>query len=207
VTLLADQSLGWLPALLDYLGVATFAMVSTVAARDRELDLISTMFLGTVAGIGGGTVRDVIINQPVFWTQNPTYLFVCIAASALTWFVHVGERRRMALSVMDALGITAFAVVGALKATTVQLPAAVAVAMGIVTATCGGVLRDLLAVDKPVLVRKDVYITAALVAAGGFVLAIRLGLRADIAALLATAAGATLRIVAMTRNWQLPAPR
>jgi uncharacterized membrane protein YeiH len=207
VTLLADQPLSWLAALLDYLGVATFAMVSSIAARDRQLDLVSAIFLGTVAGVGGGTVRDVIIDQPVFWTQNATYLFVCIAASALTWFVPVGTRRRLILSIMDALGITAFAVVGALKATTVQLPAAVAIAMGIVTATCGGVLRDLLAVEKPVLVRKDVYITASLVAAGGFVLAIRLGLRADLAALLATAAGATLRIVAMTRRWQLPAPR
>lgn len=205
--LLAPDRASWLPALLDYLGVATFALVSTVRARDRKLDLVSTVFLGTVAGIGGGTVRDVIIDQPVFWTQNSMYLLVCLIASMVGWFVHLGERRRLVLSVMDAVGISAFAVVGALKAIAVGLPAPVAVSMGIVTAICGGILRDLLAVDKPVLVRKDVYITAALVAAGGFVLAVRLGLRADLAALLAAGAGAALRITAIARDWELPAPR
>lgn len=195
-----------LTSVLDYVGVATFAMVSTVGARDRQLDLVSAALLGTVAGIGGGTLRDLVLDRPVFWLRSPGYLYVCVAAATLVWFVGAGPRRRQTLLFLDALGISAFAVVGALIATDEHMAAPVAVVMGILTATCGGILRDVLAGETASLVRKDIYISVAMLSALVFVVAVRLGLPQVPAAIAGAATGAVLRILAITRRWQMPNP-
>jgi len=195
-----------LPAVLDYVGVATFAMVSTVRARDSRLDLVSAALLGTVAGIGGGTLRDLLLGRPVFWVHAPGYLFVCAAAATLVWFVGAGPRRRTTLLFLDASGISAFAVVGALIARETGAPAPVAVVMGILTATCGGILRDVLAGERAVLVRRDIYVTVALLSAGLFVSAATLGLPPTPAAIGAAVIGTAVRVLAITFHWQLPAP-
>lgn len=195
-----------LPAVLDYVGVATFAMVSTVGARERRLDLVSAALLGTVAGIGGGTLRDLLLGRTVFWTLAPSYLYVCAGAAALVWFVGAGPRRRQTLLFLDALGISAFAVVGALIAREAGVSAPIAVVMGILTATCGGILRDVLAGERAVLVRKDVYVTVALLSAVLFVVAVDLGTPAVPAAIGAAGIGTALRILAITKRWQMPAP-
>ncbi|MFC4854642.1 trimeric intracellular cation channel family protein [Actinophytocola glycyrrhizae] len=150
-----------LTAVLDYIGVATFAMVSTIAARDRRLDLVSAALLASVAGVGGGTLRDLLLERTVFWLHNPGYLYVCVGAATLVWFVGAGPRRRQALLFLDALGVSAFAVVGALIARESGVAAPVAVALGLppVPAAIGG-----------------------------------------------AAAGTVLRVLAITRRWQLPAP-
>lgn len=195
-----------LPSVLDFVGVATFAMVSTVGARDRRLDLLSAVLLASVAGIGGGTLRDLVLGRPVFWVQAPAYLFVCAGAAALVWFVGAGPRRRMTLTFLDALGISAFAVVGALIARDVGVPAPVQVVMGILTATCGGILRDVLAGERAALVRRDIYVTVALLSAAAFVTAAAAGVPPIPAAIGAAAVGTVLRVLAILRRWQLPAP-
>ncbi len=195
-----------LTAVLDYVGVATFARVSTVGARDRRLDLVSAALLGTVAGIGGGTLRDLALDRTVFWLHAPGYLYVCAAAVTLVWFAGAGPRRRQTLLFVDALGISAFAVVGALIAREEGVAAPVAVVMGILTATCGGILRDVLAGERAVLVRKDVYVTAAMLSALVFVGAVELGLAPVPAAIAGAVVGTVLRVLAIARRWQLPAP-
>ncbi len=195
-----------LTAVLDYVGVATFAMGSTVGARDRRLDLVSAALLGTVAGIGGGTLRDLALDRTVFWLHAPSYLYVCVGAATLVWFVGAGPRRRQTLLFLDALGISAFAVVGALIARDEGVAAPVAVVMGILTATCGGILRDVLAGELAALVRKDVYISVAMLSALVFVVGVELGLPQVPAAIAGAAVGTVLRVLAITRRWQLPAP-
>jgi uncharacterized membrane protein YeiH len=195
-----------LTAVLDYIGVATFAMVSTVGARDRRLDLVSSALLGTVAGIGGGTLRDLLLDRTVFWVHAPAYLAVCVGAATLVWFLGAGPRRRQTLLFLDALGISAFAVVGALIAREAGVAAPVAVVMGILTATCGGILRDVLAGEHAVLVRKDIYVTVALLSSVIFVVAVELGLPAVPAAIAGAAVGTVVRVLAITRRWQMPAP-
>jgi uncharacterized membrane protein YeiH len=195
-----------LTAVLDYVGVATFAMGSTVGARDRRLDLVSSALLGTVAGIGGGTLRDLLLDRTVFWLHAPGYLYVCAAAATLVWLAGAGPRRRQTLLFLDALGISAFAVVGTLIAGESGVSAPISVVMGILTATCGGILRDVLAGDHAVLVRKDVYVTVALLAAVTFVVATELGLPPVPAAITGATLGTVLRVLAITRHWQLPAP-
>lgn len=195
-----------LTAVLDYVGVATFAMVSTVGARDRGFDLVSSALLGTVAGIGGGTLRDLVLDRPVFWLAAPGYLYVCVGAAALVWFVGAGPRRRTALLILDASGISAFAVVGALIAREEDVLAPVAVVMGILTATCGGILRDVLAGERAVLVRKDIYVTVALLSAAVFVVAVEVGVAPVPAAVAGAATGTVLRVLAITFRWRMPAP-
>jgi uncharacterized membrane protein YeiH len=195
-----------LTAVLDYVGVATFAMVSTVGARDRGLDPVSSALLATVAGVGGGTLRDLLLDRPVFWLAAPGYLYVCAGAAALVWFVGAGPRRRATLLVLDASGISAFAVVGALIAREEGVVAPVAVVMGILTATCGGILRDVLAGERAVLVRKDVYVTAALLSAVAFVVAVEAGLPRVPAAVGGAVLGTVLRVLAITLGWRMPAP-
>lgn len=192
--------------MLDFVGVATFAMVSTVAARDRRLDVVSAVFLATVAGVGGGTLRDLLLDRPVFWLRAPAYLFVCAGAAMLVWFAGAGPRRRLTLLLLDASGISAFAVVGALIARDAGVSAPVQIVMGILTATCGGVLRDVLAGEHSVVVRKDVYVSVALLSASTFVAASALGAPAIPAAIGAAAIGTVLRVLAILRRWQLPAP-
>ena len=195
-----------LTAVLDYVGVATFAMVSTVGSRDRGLDPVSSALLATVAGIGGGTLRDLVLDRPVFWLAAPGYLYVCAGAAALVWFLGAGPRRRATLLILDASGVSAFAVVGALIAREEGVAAPIAVVMGILTATCGGILRDVLAGERAVLVRKDVYVTVALLSAVVFVVAVELGVAAVPAAVAGAATGLVLRVLAITFTWQLPAP-
>lgn len=195
-----------LPAVLDYVGVATFAMVSTVGARDRRLDLVSAALLGTVAGIGGGTLRDLLLGRTVFWMLAPGYLYVCAGAATLVWFLGAGPRRRMTLLFLDALGISAFAVVGALIARETGMSAPIAVVMGILTATCGGILRDVLAGERAVLVRKDIYVTVAMLSAMLFVVAVELSAPAVPAAIGAAGIGTAVRVLAITKRWQMPAP-
>jgi uncharacterized membrane protein YeiH len=195
-----------LTAVLDYIGVATFAMVSTVRARDRRLDLVSSALLATVAGVGGGTLRDLLLDRTVFWLHDPGYLYVCVGAATVVWLAGAGPRRRQTLLFLDALGISSFAVVGALIAREAAVSAPVAVVMGILTATCGGILRDVLAGDHAVLVRKDIYVTVALLSASVFLAAVGLGLPPVPAAIGGAAAGTVLRVLVITRRWQLPAP-
>ncbi|HTV69021.1 MAG TPA: trimeric intracellular cation channel family protein [Rhizobiaceae bacterium] len=154
--------------LLDYAGVAVFAATGALAASRKQLDIIGFIFLAAVTGIGGGTFRDLILDVPVVWVANPDYLIVCAIVAVIVYFTaHLVESRYKLLLWLDALGLSAYAVLGAYKGLVVTGSAEVAVVMGVLTATFGGILRDLLANEPSVLLRPEVYVTAAL--AGAFV--------------------------------------
>lgn len=157
----------WLVALFDYLGVIIFAVSGALVARQRQMDPVGFALVGTVTGVGGGTLRDLLLGvRPVFWIEDPTYVVVCVIASVATFFVAgpVAARRR-ALLWADALGLATFTVLGTQAALAQQAPAVIAVAMGVMTATFGGILRDVLCDDVPLILRREIYATAALVGA------------------------------------------
>lgn len=152
--------------LLDYAGVAVFAATGALAASRKRLDIIGFLFLASATAIGGGTFRDVILNIPVFWIGNTDYIFICVIMSVLVFFTaHRIESRYKLLLWLDAVGMAAFAVMGAAKGLTVTGSAPVAIVMGMLTATFGGVLRDLLASERSVLLTREIYVTAALAGA------------------------------------------
>ncbi len=189
---------------LDYLGVGVFAVTGALAAARSRHDVVTFAAFAILTGIGGGTLRDLLIGVPVFWVHAPGYIYVCLAAAGAVWIV--GERpwRSRALVWFDAVGLAAYAVLGAAKALAAGVPPPVAVVMGALTATFGGILRDLFAGQPSVLLRREIYITAAVLAATVFTGAETLGLDARLSGLAAFAAGFGLRAGAIALGWTLP---
>lgn len=194
---------GFLP-LLDYLGVGMFAVTGALAAARRQHDVITFFAFAVMTGMGGGTLRDLLIGVPVFWLHASGYLWVCLAAGAIVWAM--GERpwsSRIFLW-LDAGGLAAYAVLGSAKALATGVTPLVAVVMGVLTATFGGVLRDLFAGEVSVLLRREIYVTAAAATAIVFVLLRLAGIELWPSVALAFAAGFALRVGAITKGWSLP---
>lgn len=198
---------------VETLGVAVFALTGALVAARRGMDPFGFALLATVTGVGGGTLRDLLLGlRPVFWIGDPTDLVVCIGVSAATYALGPGRvaaleggRRSRALIWADALGLALFAVAGAQKALAAGATGLTAVVLGTVTATFGGIIRDLLAGVTPLVLRQEIYVTAAALGAAAFVAARWLGIEPGPAAALGFVAGFALRALAILRGWSLPA--
>jgi uncharacterized membrane protein YeiH len=189
--------------ILDYAAVAVFAATGALAAARRKHDIITFGFFAAVTGVGGGTLRDLLIGAPVFWVHRPEFLVVCLATAAAIWIIGWGKRGKRLLW-FDALGMSGYAVVGALKAASLGVPPISAVVMGVLTATFGGIIRDVLAEEPSVLLRRELYVTAALTAACVFVGLSALGIASFAAGLGGFLAGFALRAGAILFGWTLP---
>lgn len=192
--------------ILDYAGVAVFAATGALSASRKQLDIIGYLFLASVTGIGGGTMRDVVLGAtPVFWVTNPTYLLVCATVAVILFFTaHLFDSRYRVLVWLDAIGLAAYCVMGAAKGFAATGSAGVALVTGMLTATFGGILRDLLAGEPSVLLRPEVYVTAALIGAGAFVLATMAGLPLAAASTLGVLSAFVVRGGALKYGWTLP---
>jgi uncharacterized membrane protein YeiH len=188
---------------LDYVGVAVFAISGALAAARGRQDPVTFAAFAIVTGVGGGTLRDLLIGAPVFWVHDPGYIYVSLAAAAAVWIA--GERpwRSQALAWFDAIGLAAYAILGAAKGINAHVSPPIAIVMGTLTATFGGILRDLLAGQPSVLLRREIYITAAVLAAMVFVVVSQFT-NATIAAVVAFVAGFGLRAGAIAYGWTLP---
>ncbi len=193
-------------AALDWLGVVVFAISGALVASRKQMDIVGFALLGTVTGIGGGTLRDVLLDRgPVFWVQEPAYLIVCVIVSGLVFATaHIPQSRYRVLLWFDALGLALFAVTGAERALLAGAGPVVAVAMGVVTATFGGIIRDVLGSESPVVLSREVYVTAALIGAIVFVGLTGLGLPREVALGGGLIAGLLVRGTALWRGWSLP---
>lgn len=193
---------------LDYAGVALFAATGALAASRKQLDIIGFLFLAAMTGIGGGTVRDLVLGVPVFWVVQPAYLLACAATAILIYFTaHLVESRYRWLLWFDAIGLSAYCVIGAEKGLAASGSATVAVVMGMLTGTFGGILRDVLAGEPSVLLRREVYVTAALLGALVFVAADAAGLDHLLSTGLGFAVAAAIRGSALAFQWTLPTYR
>lgn len=158
--------------LLDLFGVAVFAVSGSLAAGRKRMDLFGVCVLGFATAVGGGTLRDLLLGvRPVFWITDPTYVYVVVVASIMTF---IGARFReppaRLLLVADAMGLAMFCVIGADKALLVGVRPVIAVIMGIITGVAGGMIRDVLTGEIPLILRREIYATAALCGAVAFVL-------------------------------------
>ena len=128
----------------DLFTVGVFAASGALAAAEKRLDVLGFVFFGTVTGVGGGTLRDLLLDVDVFWITEPHYLWICIVVPGLTWYLApVLSARRRLLLWADALGLGLFSVLGCARALEHGVPAIVAVVMGVMTATFGGLLREI----------------------------------------------------------------
>ena len=191
--------------LLDYFGIAVFAVSGALLAAEKRQTLVTFIFFAVVTGIGGGTVRDLLIGAPVFWVHTNATLLICMAAALLVWVVRGRRLAGRALLWFDAAGLAAYATYGAAKALGFGVAPVPAFAMGVLTACVGGIIRDVLAGEPSVLMRPELYVTAAALTAGVFVGLTILGLGAWPAAAVAAAAGFALRGAAIAWHWSLPA--
>lgn len=200
---MAQISLLTLPQAFSYAGVALFAATGAMAAARRKHDVVTFVFFAVITGLGGGTLRDLLLGQPVFWVRDPVQLAIAACTGVGVWLVGFREKDQRLLNWPDAIGLSAFAVLGADKALALHVSPLVAAPMGVLTATAGGIIRDITAGEPSVLLNREIYITAALVSAATYVVGQPL-IGADAASLVAFGAGAALRIAAMLFGWTLP---
>jgi uncharacterized membrane protein YeiH len=148
---------------LMYFGDVVFAVSGALTAARYRMDVLGFVLIGTITGIGGGTTRDVLLGRHVWWTQNPTELMLCVVASLITFFFITSDiTRRKGMIWADALGLSVFGVVGCHVALEFGSPPVIAVFMGMVTATGGGLIRDVLTNTQPMILCGQPYATAAL---------------------------------------------
>jgi len=190
--------------LLDYFGIAVFAVSGAFVAAEKKQTLVTFIFFAVATGVGGGTLRDLLIGAPVFWVQSNIVLAICIAAALLVWFVSINRFAGVALLWFDAAGIAAYATYGAAKALGFGVAPVPAFAMGVLTACAGGIIRDVLAGEPSILMRPELYVTAAALSAGLLVVLALLGF-GWLAVIIAAFAGFALRGIAIQRGWSLPA--
>jgi len=192
---------------LDFFGIAVFAVSGALLAAERRLDFVTFVFFAAVTGVGGGTLRDLLIGAPVFWVRTNATLLICIGAAVGVWFVKPGTITRKAIDWFDAAGLAAYATYGSAKALGFGVAPVPAFAMGVLTACFGGIVRDVLAGEPTILTRKELYVTPAALAAGLFVGLNLIGAPLLVAAAVAIGLGFALRSGAMIWGWSLPAYR
>lgn len=191
--------------LIDLAGVAVFAATGSLVASRKELDLIGFAAIATFTAVGGGTVRDVLLSRTVFWLNDQVYLFVCLGVAVFAFFfAHRLQRRYVALIWADAIGLAVFAVMGAFIALQEGSTAMVAVLFGVMTATFGGLIRDVIAGETPLLLKPEIYISAALVSAGLFTLAETFEMNTVLSVIISVLAGFAVRGGAIKWGWVLP---
>jgi uncharacterized membrane protein YeiH len=193
--------------LLDLAGVAVFAVSGAIAAGRKHFDVLGVAVIATVTAIGGGTIRDVLLNRhPVFWIKDPTYLLVTFSAAALTLlYARFRKPPRISLLIADALGLALFTISGAQVAEARNLPGIIVVVMGTMTGTAGGLLRDVLSGEVPLLFRQaDLYATAAIAGATVYLTLQAAGLERTHAALIGMGTVVGLRLAAILWRLRLP---
>jgi uncharacterized membrane protein YeiH len=192
----------------DVLAAVVFAVSGALVASRKGLDVMAFMWFAVITGVGGGTVRDLILNVPVFWVQNPVYVSACLVTAVVMHVVApLVESRYRTLLWFDAFGLALVTVAGTVKASDVGAPALVAIAMGAVTGIVGGILRDTLGHVPSVLLGRQIYVTASVLGACTYV-----GLNGVGASRLAAMTAGflltfTLRGLAIKFGWSLPAFR
>ena len=202
-----NPPLATLPPLLDLAGTAVFALTGALLAARLRQTFVTMAFFALVTGVGGGTVRDLMIGAPVFWVRDPWVAPLCLGVALLAWFTprRVGEGQL--LEWLDAAGLAAFATLGAAKALAFGIEPVPAALMGVITGCVGGIVRDVLAGRPSILMRPELYVTAAALSASLGVAGKLAGLPDAATWTIAVLAGFALRGAALTWGLKLPGHR
>jgi len=190
---------------IDLFGVAVFAITGALVAGRKQMDLFGVVVLAIITGIGGGTLRDLLLGVPVFWIHQPVYIIVGLGAAlittALARFWTIG---RLPLLLADAVGLAFFCVLGAAKALQAGASPGIITLMGVMTGIVGGIIRDILSGDVPLVLRHDLYATCAVLGAGTFEILIAAGAPIEVAVWAGLLSALVLRLAAI--RWHLGLP-
>ena len=189
---------------LDYLGIGVFAISGALLAAQKRQTFVTFVFFAVATGVGGGTARDLLIGAPVFWVHQNWIFLICISAALIAWFMPLRVWGGTGLVWFDAVGLAAYATYGTAKGLAYGAAYLPAFAMGVLTACAGGIIRDLLADEPSILLRPELYVTAAALSAGLMVLLTLGGAPAPLAGAIAVSAGFALRGLAIMKGWSLP---
>lgn len=194
--------------LLSLFGVWVFAISGSLTAAREDFDLMGISVVAVVTAIGGGTIRDVLLDRnPVFWIADPWYLWVALCGVAFTFvYVRFNKPPDATLLIMDALGLALFSISGTQLAEQQNLPPIISVVMGAITGVAGGVLRDVLCAEVPILFRRDevLYATAAICGSATYLVLHSMNADRTVAALFGLCVTAGLRFAAIYWKIKLP---
>ena len=198
-------ALASLSSVMDLVAVAVFAVTGALVASRKQMDIVGFLWLGIITGVGGGTVRDLLLGAPVFWVREPTYVVVCVLASAAVYFTaHLAQSRYRVLLWLDAIGLAMVTVAGTAKGLDAGAGPVVAIVMGVITASLGGIIRDILGHEPSIILRREIYVTAALAGALVYVAASGLGGDRLAAATLGFVTALVVRGCAIVFGWAMP---
>jgi uncharacterized membrane protein YeiH len=192
--------------LLYLIAIIAEAMTAALAAGRRSMDWVGVCLLGCVTALGGGSTRDVLLgHHPLSWVEHPSYLLItggaALATIIIARFVH---HLRKIFLLLDAIGLVVFTVIGCNVALALNLPIVIVIAAGMITGCVGGVLRDVLCADIPLLFRSELYATVSVVAGGIYVGGLSIGFNHDTVMIVAMTIGLILRLLALRFNWSMP---
>lgn len=196
-------------SILDYAGVFMFALSGGIIAARKQLDPFGALVVGSVTGMGGGTLRDLILGRDVYWVGEVEYLAIAALGAIAGYYGSVlvkgakGARQR-ALIWADAAGLSVFCVIGAQAGLAVGAHWVIAILTGVMSAAFGGLIRDIIVNDVPLILREEIYALAALAGAAAYVAAASLGVDGGIAAAGAALLAFSIRAAAIRFGWSLP---
>lgn len=191
--------------IFDLVGTVVFAMTGLLAASRKQLDLFGAIVVAMVTAIGGGTLRDILLDQPVFWVTQPIYIYIVVVSAIFMFFYSRARSAPIKLLIyLDAMGLAVFTVIGAQKAIQLGLSDPVVIMTGVMTGAVGGVIRDVLVGEVPLILRKEIYATASFLGASIMVLTYNLFSEPEYAMMLGMLVVFGLRIIAIMTNYSLP---
>lgn len=191
--------------LIDILGTISFAISGALTAMKKKMDLFGIFIIGFVTAVGGGTLRDILIDANVAWMRDLTFVYVIIVATIVAIiFRKKLNYVRKSLFLFDTIGIALYTVVGVEKGIAADFPALICIALGTMSACFGGVIRDILCNEIPVIFRKNIYATACIVGGLVYFLLIKLQLTENLVVIISFSMVITIRLLAVTFNWSLP---
>ena len=190
---------------LDYVGVFVFAMSGVLAASEKHLDMFGGLIIAFVTALGGGTLRDVLLNVDIGWILNPIYIYIGIGGTlfALVFNRRAQHLRRVAF-LFDSIGIGVFTVLGVQKALALEVPIVAVVIFGMITATFGGVIRDILCNEIPLIFRQEIYASACLAGAVLYVILYNAGVPEIANAAIAVSVIILIRTIAVVKKLRVP---
>lgn len=193
--------------LLVYLiAITTEAMSGALAAGRRNMDIFGVAVIAFVTALGGGTIRDVVLgNYPIGWTQHPEYVYLVILAGlATTLLARFMHHMKRIFLILDAMGLVAFSLIGCNVALQLDYPVVVVVMAGMLTGICGGILRDVLCNQVPVVFRRELYASVSLFVCALFLVLRSLGVDSDLSMIVCGILGFGFRMLALRLSWRLP---
>lgn len=191
--------------IIDMLAAVTFAVSGSLVASRKGLDIVGFMWLSIITGVGGGTLRDLLLDVPVFWILNPAHIIACTVTAIIMFFAapFILSRLKYVLW-FDAIGLAFVTVVGTVKGIDNGTGALIAIVMGVITASFGGVVRDIIGGEKSIIMRQEIYVTAAVIGATTYVCLNAINVESLIAVIVSFIVTFLIRGLAIIYNWSMP---